>query len=91
MKTAIKQDNFELNDKEKITLFKSANKLLVAHSNDIHQTWLQMCNFLQKCQVNLFEMKDQRGEGIEHRLIKAWPIPFDRSSRVNKILAPAMN
>lgn len=44
---AVKQKDYKLNDKEKNSLFKNAIKLLVAHSNDIHNTWLNMCFFLK--------------------------------------------
>jgi hypothetical protein len=90
LNVAKRQGNYELNDSEKNTLLKSASKLLIAHSREIHGTWRQMCQFLKKCGVNIFEMKDQRGEGIEHRLIKAWPTGFTQKGKMNNILQEAL-
>jgi hypothetical protein len=84
------QDNYELTEKEKNTLFKNACKLLIAHSNDIHQVWLKKCDYLMKCDVNIFEMKDKNGEGIEHKLTKAWPTQISRSRYFQAILKSAL-
>lgn len=49
-----------------------------------------MCAFLKKCNVNILETKDQRDKGIEHRLMKAWPGPFDRPDKIDKVLFQAL-
>lgn len=71
-------------------MLKSATKLLLAHNKDINSTWIQMCDFLKKCNVNILETKDQRDKGIEHRLMKAWPGPFDSPDKIDKILFQAL-
>ena len=74
-----------------MTLLKSATKLCMAYTADIRRTWNKMCEFLKNCDVNILEMKDQRGMGIEHRLTKAWPHAFDSSYKMNDIFKHALS
>ena len=31
-------------------------------------------------------MRDQKGKGIEHMIVKAWPLQINSAQRLNKIL-----
>ena len=42
------------------------------------------------CKVNIFETKDKNGEGIEHKLTKAWPTQISQSRYFKAILKSAL-
>ena len=80
------QGNYELNEVEQQTLFKSAMKLLMAHGNDAVKAWKQLGEFCTLCNVNVFESKDKRGKGLEHRLARQWPTQIDSSHQFKGII-----
>lgn len=43
-----------------------------------------------KCDVSLLEMKDSKEEGIEHKLLKAWPVQISRGRMFQTLLKPAL-
>ena len=85
---ANKQSNFDLQDQEKITLFNSTCKLLITYTDERQTTeaWNLMCDYCKKCGISFFEMKDKRGQGIEYRLAKNWPIQIKADHKLNNLL-----
>jgi len=54
------KQNFDINDEEKNTLFKSTIKCILSYGRDAHSVWSQLSKFcsVNACNVNIFEMKD---------------------------------
>ena len=54
-------------------MFTSSCKLFTSYTKLANEAWRQMCTFLYLNGVDIFEMNDKRGNGIEFRVAKNWP------------------
>jgi len=68
-----RESNYELNDKEKQTLFISSVKLFSSYTKLADEAWRLMCKYLKLSGVDIFEMNDKRGNGMEYRVLDNWP------------------
>jgi hypothetical protein len=67
-----KEQNFELEDYEKNTLFKNAAKLLSNYGENAWPALKELGELSRLCKVNIFTYKDKKERGIDWRLIQTW-------------------
>lgn len=85
---AFRKGDFTLDADEKNTLFKSSVKAVLSFGRDARSSWSQLSILCKSCGVNIFETKDSLGKGVEHRLIKNWPIKIKRSNELEAYFKP---
>ena len=54
-------------------MFTSSCKLFTSYTKLANEAWHQMCTFLYLNGVDIFEMNDKRGNGMEYRILDDWP------------------
>ena len=61
---------------------------MLSWGGDSRESWQLLALFCRACKVDIFETKDSLGKGVEHRLIKNWPIKIKRAHELEFIFRP---
>ena len=68
-----KEGKYDLNDEERLTLYKNTVKFILTYDtkkSEEGETLKVFSKLCKKCNVNIFEAKDKRNEGLEFRFVK---------------------